>query len=379
MQTWDVIVIGGGMVGLATAYHLARQGARTLVLQAEEIGGGTSAANAGRAQVNEGYLDQLNLRLIRDGLARFDSLEKELGQPFEWRRLGYLCLIKTDELWQRWIERCAALNAAGIRTEIFDHAALQAAEPHLSCDDYRGAAYSLEGSLNPFLFCWAYAQAARRAGAEIRTHTPVTGFKVDHHKALSITAGGQQLSAAKFVVTAGAWTPHITRLAGVNLPIHHTHAEAFITEPLPPVLHNTIGLADFYETIHGKQKAVAIGVGPQSHGALLVTEAVLMTNELHRRNSAWGVSEVAAELLKLLPILTVAHIVRAWGSPTPFTPDGNPLIGWLPEPENLFVAASFQQTITITPLIGEWMAKMVCSEEPPVSLEPFAPGRFAIN
>ena len=95
------------MLGLATAYYLAGRGARTLLLQADDLGGGTSAACAGRAQVAEGHLDPLNLRLVREGLAQFDTLEAELGTSFEWRRTGFLALINSQHLWDAWQARAA--------------------------------------------------------------------------------------------------------------------------------------------------------------------------------------------------------------------------------------------------------------------------------
>ena len=94
MQTYDVIIIGGGFLGLSSAYQLARMGVRTLLLEAGDIGGGTSASCAGRAQVCEGHLDPLNIKLIRDGLKKHESLEEELGQSYDWRRVGLFLLIK---------------------------------------------------------------------------------------------------------------------------------------------------------------------------------------------------------------------------------------------------------------------------------------------
>ncbi len=163
-KTWDVIVIGGGMLGVSTTYHLSRMGAKTLLLQAGAIGSGTSAANAGRAQVNEGHLDPLNIRIIREGLMRLETLEDELGTTFEWHRNGYLCLIKTEQLWQQWEERAKVLTEGGIPTQVIDQKQLQELEPYLNLVGLLGAAYTLEGLLNPFRFCWAYASC----GAPVR-------------------------------------------------------------------------------------------------------------------------------------------------------------------------------------------------------------------
>ena len=112
-NNFDVIVIGGGMLGLSTAYHLAQQDARVLLLQAGDIGGGSSAACAGRAQVAEGKLDPFNLALIRDGFARLETLDDELGMSFEFRRSGLLALINSQEHWDIWTERAKVLTENG--------------------------------------------------------------------------------------------------------------------------------------------------------------------------------------------------------------------------------------------------------------------------
>jgi sarcosine oxidase subunit beta len=256
---------------------------------------------------------------------------------------------------------------------------LQAAEPHLTTSGFLGAAYSLEGLLNPFLFCWAYARAARRLGAELRPWTPVTGMTVKGSKVVGVQANGERYIADRVAIMCGAWTPKVAALAGAQVPIRHTHAEAFVTEPVPLPLHHTIGMADFYETIHGKQRAVSVGFSPDRHGALVVAEAVTQTPELHRRTSAWGLSGMAADLLKLYPALTATRVVRAWGVPTPFTPDDEPIVGWLPGWHNLFVAAGFLLTIPIIPILCDWMAKMILGQAPPVDLGLFAPDRFDVE
>jgi sarcosine oxidase subunit beta len=377
MQTFDVIIIGGGFLGLSTAYQLSKMGVRTLLLEAGDIGGGTSASCSGRAQVCEGHLDPLNITLIRDGLRKHETLEQELGASYAWRRAGIFLLIRSEALWQRWQERSAVLTPAGIPTEVIDRVCLQEAEPNMKTDGLLGAAHSVEGMLDPLRFTQAYAHAARRLGAEIRGRSAVVGMEVNDRRITAVKTARETYSADRVAVMAGAWEAVVTRMAGVEVPIRHTHAEALVTERIPPMIYNNIELSDFYETIHGKPKAVAIGVHPEPNGTLDVTESVTRTDELHRRVSAWGLTALARDLFQLFPCLNRVRVVRSWGRPTSFTPDEEPLVGWAPQRDNLFLATSLVETITTVPLLSEWMAMMIQGQTPPFPMEAYSPARFA--
>jgi sarcosine oxidase subunit beta len=376
MNTFDVIIVGGGFLGLSTAYQLSKMGVKTLLLEAGDIGGGTSASCSGRAQTCEGHLDPLNIQIIRDGLARHETLEEELGAKYDWRKIGLFLLIKSEDLWQRWQKRSAILTPAGIPTEVVDRVALQKAEPNLITSGLLGAAFAVEGILDPLKYTLAYANAARRHGGTILGRSQVIGFEVQNNKITAVRTSKSTYYGKKVAVMTGAWASRTTQMAGITLPIQHTHAEAMVTEKLPKVLNNGIEMADFYETIHGKQRAVAIGVHPQNHGMLDISESVSKTNLLHKGVSAWGVTTMAKELIKLLPILEKVRIVRTWGRPTSFTPDEQPLIGWVPGIDNLFVGTSLVETITAVPVLSEWMALMLQEKETPVSMDIFSPYRF---
>ncbi|RPI82837.1 MAG: FAD-binding oxidoreductase [Chloroflexi bacterium] len=376
MQSYDVIIIGGGFLGLSTAYQLARAGTRTLLLEARDIGSGTSAACAGRAQVCEGHLDPLNIMLIRDGLKKHETLEEELEADYGWRRAGIILIIRREELWTRWQERAAILTPAGIPTEVIDRNSLRELEPNMNTNGLLGAAYSSEGMLNPLKFTRAYARAAERHGAVICGNSPVTGMEVQNRRVTAVKTAKETFSAGTVAVMAGAWEAEVTRMAGVEVPIRHTHAEAMITEPVPELVFNNVEISDFYETIHGKMKAVAIGVHPEPNGTLDITEAVTKTSELHRRVSAWGMTAIASEMVKLYPFLKKVRIIRTWGRPTSFTPDEEPLVGWIPQLDNIYVASSLVETITTVPLISEWMAMMIRGQVPPFPMDLYSPSRF---
>jgi glycine/D-amino acid oxidase-like deaminating enzyme len=269
------------------------------------------------------------------------------------------------------------LTQAGIPTEVVDRESLQRAEPNLNTQSLIGAAYSLEGMLDPLRFTRAYAKAAQRFGADIRGNSPVVAMKVENRRVVAVKTATDTFYGEIVAVMAGAWEPVVTRMAGVEVPVRHTHAEALVTEKIPPMIFNNIELSDFYETIHGKLKAVAIGVHPEPNGTLDVTESVTRTEELHSRVSAWGITALAGELVQLFPFLSKVRVVRSWGRPTSFTPDEEPLIGWVPQLDNLFVATSLVETITTVPLLSEWMAMMIRGQTPPFSMDAYSPARFS--
>jgi sarcosine oxidase subunit beta len=376
MQNFDVIIIGGGFLGVSTAYQLSKVGVRTLLLEKGDIGSGTSGACSGRAQVSEGHLDPLNIKLILEGFKLHETLEEELEFDYEWRKAGLFLLLRNEKMWQLWKERSQILSSHGIPTEIIDRENLQKAEPNLNTENVLGAAYSVEGMLNPLRFTHAYTGAATRQGAILLRNSEVIGMEVHKRKVTLVKTASEDYSAGTVAVMAGAWEQPVTRMAGVEVPVRPTHAESFITEPISPVVFHNIGMADSYEIINEKEKACAMGIFPEPNGTLDIAEAVTQTDELHQRTSAWGTCAMAAELIKLYPILEKVRMIRTWGRPTSFTPDGEPLVGWVPQLDNMYVATSLFETITAVPVLSQWMAMMIQGQTPPESLDLYSPARF---
>ena len=379
MQNFDVIIIGGGFLGVSTAYQLARSGASTLLLEKGDIGSGTSGSCSGRAQVSEGHLDAVNIRMILDGFKLHETLEEELGLDYEWRKVGLFLLLRNEKMWQFWKERAPILSSRGIPTEIVDQDTLRKAEPNLNTSGVLGAAYSVEGMLNPLRFVQAYAGAAARQGAVLLRNSEVVGMEVHGRKVTAVKTEANTYSAGTVAVMAGAWEHVVTRMAGVEVPVRPTHAESFITEPIPAAVFHNIGMADGYEIIKERAKGCAMGIFPEPNGSLDIAEAVTQTAELHQRTSAWGISAMARELVELFPVLGKAKVVRSWGRPTSFTPDEEPLVGWVPQLDNMYVATSLFETITAIPVLSKWMAMMIQRRTPPQSLDLFSPARFAID
>lgn len=374
-HAFDVIIVGGGFIGSAIAYQVARQGVTVLLLEAKSLGSGSSGACGGRAQVAEGH-PGLHLDLVQLGLARLEQLEQELDCDFEWRRLGNIMLIRQENHWQEWTTQTTHLQSRGIPAEMLDPAALREAEPDLRTDDYLGGAWCLEGHLNPLKYCWAFGHAARRHGAVLHSNEPVIGFDREAGRLTVVRTGQGTYSAGIVLVAAGAWSGKVLDMAGACLPVRSTNAEAMVSEPLPPLLKHHVGMADFYETIHNQPRAVSLGVLQMMNGTLYISESVEMTDAIRVQTSLWGPPGIAAELLRLAPMLEEVRVMRAWTGQSPFLPDSQPAVGWMPEIENLFVATCFHLTITTTPILAELIAAMVLGQPAALALDTFNPARF---
>jgi glycine/D-amino acid oxidase-like deaminating enzyme len=375
-KAYDVIIVGGGFIGSAAAYHLARRGVTVLLLEAKGLGSGSSGTCGGRAQVSEGH-PGLHLELVLLGLARLEQLEEELDFDFEWRRLGNIMLIRRENHWHEWIAQVNHLKNLGVPAEMLDPAALREAEPDLRTEAFLGAAWCLEGHLNPLKYGWAWGRAARRHGTILHTNEPVVGFERDGTRLTAVRTAQGRYCAGVVLVAAGAWSGKVLDLAGARLPVRSTNAEAMISEPLPPVLHHHVGMADFYETIHNQPRAVSLGVLQLKGGTLYIAESVEMTDEIRQQVSTWGPPGMAAELLRLAPKLDKVRVMRAWTGQSPFLPDAQPAVGWMPGCENLFVATCFHLTITTTPILTELISRMILGEAVEPSLESFSPARFS--
>jgi glycine/D-amino acid oxidase-like deaminating enzyme len=377
-KTYDVAIIGGGFAGSALAYYCSNAGASVLLLEANSICSGTSSACAGRAQIIESESDEY-LDLVLSGFEKLDQLSDELDTDLEWELPNHLTLLFNQDQWQQYAGLTERLNKRHFTGEMLDCHNLQKLEPHLQTSNFIGAALSAEGHLNPFKFCLAFASKARQLGANIITHSPVTGFISQNNKITMIQCGTQVFSANIVILAAGAWSGKLASLAGSHLPMRFTHAEAFVTEPVKKVICHHIGISGFYEAVHGSNRTVTLGLGQHPNGTIVVSNAIQTAVEIDCSSTSWGMPAIAGALSRYFPVLNPVNIVRTWSMPSPFLPDFLPAIGWLPEFDNLFVAAGFHLAIPTIPLLAQNIANIVQDKNNSYSsklLEPFSPGRF---
>jgi glycine/D-amino acid oxidase-like deaminating enzyme len=378
IKTYDIAIVGGGFAGSALAYYCARAGASVLLLEAGSICCGTSSACAGRAQIIESETEEY-LDLVVAGFNKLADLGTEIETDLEWELPGHLTLLFNEDQWNQYESITKRLTYHNVEAGMLDLTALREIEPHLQPNRCIGAAYSKEGHLNPFKFCLGFANAARRKGATILTNTSVTGFGRNSNRITSVQSGNETYFSDVIILATGAWSGEIANLAGFNLPMHFTHAEAFVTEPLPKIIGHHVGISGFYEAVHGSERTVTLGLGQHKNGSLVVSNAIQKAEKIDNSSTSWGMPAIARALSQYFPVLNDARIIRTWAMPSPFLPDFLPAIGWILQCENLFFAAGFHLAIPTIPLLAENIASLILQKDNTRAvnlLKPYSPNRF---
>lgn len=375
----DVIVVGGGVVGCSIAYRLVQSGQRVLLLERRGLASGASGRNGGMTGSGSSLLadspaGRAVAALTRANLDLLRAMPEELGAEIELRLPGTLDVITTPAQHAHLAAVVAAQRGAGDDDIVLlDRDEARSLIPALA-PSILGAAYARErGHLWPFAVVHAFADAARRASAEIRVGVAVDRLLMTANRVIGVEAAGERILADEVVLATNAYTPALLP----ELPpgaIVPARGQILVTQPLPPLLRHPFGTN--FDKEYGRQtpdgKILCGGF------RRLDTNQGLGTTE--ERVSPPVLAGIARCLTELFPVLAGGRVrvVRAWAGIMGFTADGLPLIGRMPGTPGLFVAAGFNGGgFSWAAQMGKIVADELASHAHGFDLAPFDPGRFA--
>jgi sarcosine oxidase subunit beta len=367
----DVVIIGGGIMGLALAWNLAGRGAgRIVVLERGYLCEGASGRNGGgvRAQWTTPTLIELAKESI-DFMGRF---AQEMGINVWLRKGGYLFLANDDETVRRIEESAALQKRFSLPTRIITPGEASDIVPDLDVSKCVAASWNPDdGVVFPWPFLWGYADGARRRGAAVETFTRVSGIEVSGGRVRGVRTDRGAVAADRVVVACGAWSPVVSRLAGVELPNVPYRHEIVSSEPLKPFLGplvSNLGTGLYFsQSMRGE---IVGGMGdPQEPPGL------------NQGSSLRFMARYSRALTELMPRLGAVKLLRQWAGCYDVTPDHSPVLGETPGVAGLlqmsgFVGHGFMMAPAVARRMAEWMGGAQDEIFERFNLRRFAEGRL---
>lgn len=392
----DVVVVGAGILGCAVAAEVAGQGASVLLVERDQIAAGASGRNHGLIfRPEDPGLDQLyraSLDMYRE-LAASTPLDVALDR----HPMGLLVVVTEEAQWAAAEREASAALAGGIAIERLGPEGLAEAEPALS-DGHLGGFLIHDGlRLDPAALTLALALAAREAGAEICTHTDVKQILVRNGVVRGVATDQGNVGAGAVVVAAGPWSAKVIRSAlppGWELPIGGIRGWLLLTGPRPGLLRHLVESAGWHlapgapgrDQITVGDHAAGLGAGadvgsliqqnPRGHILLGGSRAGSIREDPQGAEVTAGIARGAAALV---PALARVPVLASWSGVRPTSPDGRPLIGWIPDVEGLLVVSGHGgQGVTLGAASARLAAQLLLGEAPLLAVEPFDPNRFSL-
>jgi sarcosine oxidase subunit beta len=317
------VVVGGGIVGLASAYYLADRGADVTVLEKDSLGGGsTGRANGGiRAQFTSG----VSVALSKRSIEVWERFEEAFGTDIDYRRTGYLFLARTDETAAQFEENVAVQNDLGVGSEYLSPEEAGERCPGLYADHYVGATYApTDGFADPHLALQGFSRAATAAGATVETGVEVTDVRTDGGAVAGVETTRGAREADYVVNAAGPWAAHVGEMAGLDLPVSPRRRQLLVAAPESPVPADAPMTVDVDDGVHFRPerdgRAVA-GGHFTDHDPERDPDRYRTSNDLD-----WAIEtlEHAAGVADYFG--PDSEIVRGWAGLYAVTPDHHPIV-----------------------------------------------------
>jgi len=373
----DLLVVGAGIVGAATAYLAARAGLSVTVLDRGTPGAGTSSHGEGNVLVSDKELGpELDLALHSNEIWRTEL--GEFGHLWELEPKGGVVVASTPVSLEALLRLAEHQRSAGITAQPVDTADLGDLEPNLAPGLAGGVLYPQDAQLMPMLAVAHLLRLARDLGARVLPRTPVTGFLRDGDRVTGVRTRAGDLPAGAVLNAAGPWAGDIAVLAGVHLPVAPRRGFVLVTEPLPPTVRHKVYAAEYVSDVASGD--AALQSSPVVEGTPGGTVLIGSTRErvgFDATVSVAALARMAAAAVRLFPVLAGVTAMRHYHGFRPYCPDHLPVIGPDPRAPGLWHASGHEGAgIGLSAGTGALLVQALTGRETALPLAPFAPERF---
>lgn len=367
---YDVIIIGAGGHGLATAYFLAKyQGIKNIaVLEKGYLGGGNSGRNTQVCRSN--YFYPQSSDFFDHSLRLYENLSKELNMNVMFSPRGVLSICHSEhelEIYRRWAN---SISMNGVDSELLTRGQIKKLIPEINLDSrypIHGGFIQKRGAIARHdAVVWAYARAASAAGVDIIQNCEVTGMESGESRITAVQTNCGRIEADRFAICVAGHSSQLAAMAGLRLPICSMALQAMVTEPVKPFLHTTLMSAH-----------VHVYASQSDRGEVVIGSAADAYNSYAQRGSLPVQHDCMQALIELFPFFSRLRMMRQWAGICDIAPDVSPIVGKTGI-ENLFISAGWGTGgYKAIPAGGDTLAYTIANNKTHPLIKPFQLDRFA--
>lgn len=352
----EVVIIGGGVIGCAIGYNLAREGCKDVIILEKEYLASGSTGRCG-AGIRQQWGTEMNCLLAKKSMEIFENMNDilEVKRDIELKQGGYLLLAYSGKEMEQFEKNLDLQHKFDIPSRRVSPEEAKEIVPYLNLDGVVGGTFCpTDGHANPFKVTQAYADAARRLGVEIYTYTEALDIKVENGQVKGVETSNGFISTNKVVNAAGGYSKKIAEMAGIDIPTKAERHQILVTEKVDPLQGPMV--MSFSYNIYCQQTP---------DGSFIMGYGDPDEPESYNINSSWQfLEEMARKTTNLLPLLGHLRVVRQWAGLYNITPDRQPIIDGSDEVEGFYQAVGFSgHGFMIAPMTGKIMAEMILDKE----------------
>jgi sarcosine oxidase, subunit beta len=369
-DSYDVVIIGGGAHGLATAYYLTQRGVNSVaVLEKGYIGSGAAGRNT--AILRSNYRTPEGARFYEQSLRLYERLSVELDFNLLFAKQGHLTLAHSDRAVFVMEERAEVNGLLGIDSRVIGPDEIKRLAPEMSVTE--DAVYPIQaalyhppgGTIRHDAVVWGFARGADRGGAEVHPYTEVTGIERSNGRVTGVRTNRGDVDAGTVISCTAGWSTQVCDLAEVPLPVTTHILQAFVTEPLKPFLDVVVVSSQMH-----------LYISQTDRGEMLIGAEIEPWTTYRQRGTLNFLQEASRHALELFPQLERIRMLRSWAGLCDLSPDYSPILGET-EVDGFLISTGWgTYGFKAAPIVGSTLAELVDSGRTPDLIEPFRLERF---
>ncbi len=372
-KTADVVIIGGGVMGTSTAYHLAKKGVKNVVLIEKEPFFGMMSTGQCAGGIRHQFSSEINIRFSIESIRMLERFPEEMDQDIDLRFTGYLFLLTNEEDVATFRKNVELQHSLGIMTQWLEPEEIARMVPLVNIEGVlAGTFYERDGLCDPSSVVQGYVKNARRLGAKLFTETAATGIRTEGGRIVAVETNRGVIETPVVVNACGAWAPQIGQMVGVDIPIVPIRRQIVVTTPIPEIPPDFPFVIFFREALYFHREGEGILTGKSNPNE---TPGYKLDVD-----PEWELIHME-EAMYRLPVLEKAGLLTHWAGLYEVTPDAHPILGRIPTVEGFYVMAGFSgHGFMHGPVAGLLMAEeIVDGRAHTIDIDPFRYDRFLVG